>query len=155
VDPVPAFLSIYQLSLWEVLAFTAALAGLVGLALSPHAPLRFCAHQGPLLGLLGTAWGVMNALLSIGAKGTAAIAVVAPGIAEALSTTIAGLLVGIPALIFFNIFLFQNRRIEAVLNHYASELMSRFKRGDLVPPSSYAHGKAGKGADSAGYPLSA
>jgi biopolymer transport protein TolQ len=97
----------------------------------------------------------MNALLSIGAKGTAAIAVVAPGIAEALSTTIAGLLVGIPALIFFNIFLFQNRRIEAVLNHYASELMSRFKRGDLVPPSSYAHGKAGKGADSAGYPLSA
>ena len=56
------------------------------------------ANASPLIGLLGTVWGVMYAFLNIGQTGSASIAVVAPGIAEALMTTIAGLLVAIPAM---------------------------------------------------------
>jgi len=56
------------------------------------------ANASPLIGLLGTVWGVMYAFLNIGLMGSASIAVVAPGIAEALMTTIAGLLVAIPAM---------------------------------------------------------
>ncbi len=58
----------------------------------------------PFLGLLGTVWGIMSAFLEIGIKGEASLAVVAPGIAEALITTIFGLVVAIPASIFYNIF---------------------------------------------------
>ena len=60
--------------------------------------LATAAGVGPLLGLLGTVWGVMYSFLNIGKVGTASIATVAPGIAEALMTTIGGLLVAIPAM---------------------------------------------------------
>ena len=56
------------------------------------------ANISPLIGLLGTVWGVMYSFISIGQQGSATIAVVAPGIAEALMTTIAGLCVAIPAM---------------------------------------------------------
>jgi len=56
------------------------------------------ANISPLIGLLGTVWGVMYSFVSIGEQGSANIAVVAPGIAEALMTTIAGLCVAIPAM---------------------------------------------------------
>jgi biopolymer transport protein TolQ len=56
------------------------------------------ANISPLIGLLGTVWGVMYSFISIGQQGSANIAVVAPGIAEALMTTIAGLCVAIPAM---------------------------------------------------------
>ena len=60
------------------------------------------ANISPLIGLLGTVWGVMYSFISIGKQGTASIAVVAPGIAEALITTIAGLCVAIPAMVGHN-----------------------------------------------------
>jgi biopolymer transport protein TolQ len=60
--------------------------------------LATAASVSPLLGLLGTVWGVMYSFLNIGKVGSASIAAVAPGIAEALMTTIAGLLVAIPAM---------------------------------------------------------
>lgn len=60
--------------------------------------LATAASVSPLLGLLGTVWGVMYSFISIGEKGTATIATVAPGIAEALMATIGGLLVAIPAM---------------------------------------------------------
>jgi biopolymer transport protein TolQ len=60
--------------------------------------LATAASISPLLGLLGTVWGVMYSFISIGEKGTATIATVAPGIAEALMATIGGLLVAIPAM---------------------------------------------------------
>jgi biopolymer transport protein TolQ len=56
----------------------------------------------PFLGLLGTVWGIMNSFYEIGEQGNASLSVVAPGIAEALITTIVGLGVAIPALFFYN-----------------------------------------------------
>jgi biopolymer transport protein TolQ len=62
------------------------------------------ANISPLIGLLGTVWGVMYSFISIGQQGTANIAAVAPGIAEALMTTIAGLCAAIPAMTGYNLF---------------------------------------------------
>lgn len=69
----------------------------------------------PFLGLLGTVWGIMEAFLDIRARGSAHITVVAPGISDALITTVYGLLVAIPALIFYNIF-------RSRVNHFDNEL---------------------------------
>ncbi len=60
--------------------------------------LMLTSAAGPLLGLLGTVWGLVHAFMDISQKQSADIVTVAPGIAEALITTIAGLLVAIPAL---------------------------------------------------------
>lgn len=56
----------------------------------------------PLLGLFGTVWGLVHAFMSISEKQSADIAAVAPGLAEALMTTLAGLMVAIPALVMFH-----------------------------------------------------
>jgi biopolymer transport protein TolQ len=69
----------------------------------------------PFLGLLGTVWGIMEAFLEIRARGSAHITIVAPGISDALITTVYGLLVAIPALIFYNIF-------RSRVNNYSSEI---------------------------------
>lgn len=55
----------------------------------------------PLLGLFGTVWGLIHSFISITQKQSADIAVVAPGMAEALITTLAGIMVAIPALVMF------------------------------------------------------
>jgi biopolymer transport protein ExbB/TolQ len=60
------------------------------------------AAVGPLFGLLGTVWGLIHAFIGISERQTADIIAVAPGIAEALMTTLIGLLVAIPALLMFN-----------------------------------------------------
>ncbi len=70
----------------------------------------------PFLGLLGTVWGVMYTFLSIGQTGSAELAVVAPGIAEALITTIAGLVVAIPALACNN---HLNTRLAKIEDHFS------------------------------------
>src|SRR5690606_39141859 len=64
----------------------------------------------PLLGLLGTTWGLVHSFMRISEKQTADIATVAPGIAEALVTTFAGLVVAIPALIMYNYLVVQVRK---------------------------------------------
>jgi biopolymer transport protein ExbB/TolQ len=56
----------------------------------------------PLIGLFGTVWGLMHSFMSISERQTADIVTTAPGIAEALITTLAGLMVAIPMLIMFN-----------------------------------------------------
>jgi biopolymer transport protein ExbB/TolQ len=66
----------------------------------------------PLIGLFGTVWGLIHAFMNISNEKAADIAVIAPGIAEALFTTLAGLVVAIPALIFFHYFSNQIRMIE-------------------------------------------
>ncbi len=63
--------------------------------------LSTAAAGSPLLGLFGTVWGLIHAFMAIAEQRTADIAAVAPGIAEALLTTLAGLLVAIPALVLF------------------------------------------------------
>jgi biopolymer transport protein TolQ len=56
----------------------------------------------PFIGLFGTVWGIVHAFQEIGASGSASLAVVAPGIAEALVTTAAGLAAAIPAVVAYN-----------------------------------------------------
>jgi biopolymer transport protein TolQ len=60
------------------------------------------ANVSPLIGLLGTVWGIMYSFINIGERGSVSIDVVAPGIAEALITTLAGLCVAIPAMVGHN-----------------------------------------------------
>ncbi len=60
------------------------------------------ANVSPLIGLLGTVWGIMYSFINIGERGSVSIDVVAPGIAEALITTMAGLCVAIPAMVGHN-----------------------------------------------------
>lgn len=66
----------------------------------------------PLLGLFGTVWGLVHAFIRISERQSADITTVAPGIAEALITTLAGLIVAIPALIMFNYLQVQIRKLE-------------------------------------------
>jgi len=76
----------------------------------------------PFIGLLGTVWGVMGAFLGIGQSGNADLSVVAPGIAEALITTVAGLLVAIPAVFCHNFLAARLRIIDEDLNRLATTL---------------------------------
>lgn len=69
----------------------------------------------PLLGLFGTIWGLVHAFVRIGELQTADIATVAPGIAEALITTLAGLMVAIPALVMYHYVANKIRTIERQL----------------------------------------
>lgn len=77
--------------------------------------LATCAGVAPLLGLFGTVWGLVHAFMRISEKQIADIVTVAPGIAEALITTLAGLLVAIPALLMFNYLQVQVRTFEQLL----------------------------------------
>jgi biopolymer transport protein ExbB/TolQ len=76
----------------------------------------------PLLGLFGTVWGLVHAFMSISELQTADIATVAPGIAEALITTLAGLMVAIPALVMFNIVQRYLRIFEDQINQIADHV---------------------------------
>jgi biopolymer transport protein TolQ len=73
------------------------------------------ASSTPFIGLFGTVWGIMSAFHGIGAQGSASLAVVAPGISEALIATAAGLAAAIPAVISYNYFV--NR-----VRHWATEM---------------------------------
>lgn len=66
----------------------------------------------PLIGLFGTVWGLIQAFISISAKQSADIATIAPGIAEALTTTLGGLIVAIPAFVMFGYASSQVRNID-------------------------------------------
>ncbi len=82
----------------------------------------------PFIGLFGTVWGIMNAFRSIGNVGTANLATVAPGIAEALIATAAGLAAAIPAVLGYNYF---NNRLRVVVNrldNFVSDVLNRFER---------------------------
>ncbi|MEX0907612.1 MAG: MotA/TolQ/ExbB proton channel family protein [Gemmatimonadota bacterium] len=82
----------------------------------------------PLLGLLGTVIGVMNAFLGIASTGAANIASVAPGIAEALITTAFGLVAAIPAAIAYNYFVTRLDRFSGELDGFASEFIGTLAR---------------------------
>ena len=78
----------------------------------------------PLIGLFGTIWGLIHSLISMGQAQSADLTVVAPGIAEALFTTLAGLAVAIPALISFQVLSNQLRKIEWRLFSIADTALS-------------------------------
>jgi biopolymer transport protein TolQ len=82
----------------------------------------------PLMGLLGTVIGVMRAFLGISATGSANISAVAPGVAEALVTTVAGLAVAIPAVIGYNFFVSRLGFFSGELEGFASEFIGALAR---------------------------
>ena len=83
----------------------------------------------PFLGLLGTVWGIMRSFISMGAKGSADLYVVGPGIAEALVTTIFGLGAAIPAVIGYNYMIRVIRRKEDDLSSFMVLFRSRLLDG--------------------------
>lgn len=82
----------------------------------------------PLLGLMGTVIGVMNAFIGIAAGGSGNIAAVAPGVAEALVTTVAGLGVAIPSVIGYNVFVSRLNLIVGELDGFAQEIVGAMAR---------------------------
>ena len=86
----------------------------------------------PLLGLMGTVIGVMNAFLGITASGSSNITAVAPGVAEALVTTVAGLAVAIPAVIAYNHYVGKLNLVTGELEGFSSEFIGTLAREGRV-----------------------
>jgi biopolymer transport protein TolQ len=82
----------------------------------------------PFIGLFGTVWGIMDTFKGIGARGSATLAVVAPGISEALIATAAGLAAAIPAVIFYNYFLTQSKNMVQEMDNFAAEFLNIVER---------------------------
>ncbi len=85
----------------------------------------------PFIGLFGTVWGIMTSFRSIGLSGSANLAVVAPGISEALVATAAGLAVAIPAVIAFNYFNQKIKVIESELLSFSADFLNIVERDIL------------------------
>jgi biopolymer transport protein TolQ len=88
-------------------------------------------NTAPFIGLFGTVWGIMNSFHGIGMKGSANLAVVAPGISEALVATAAGLAAAIPAVIAFNFFMSKIRVVESDLHNFSSDFLNIIERDIL------------------------
>ncbi len=82
----------------------------------------------PFIGLFGTVWGVMDAFHGLGTAGTASFRSVAPGIAEALITTAAGLFAAIPAVIGYNQFVQRLKEFGALMDNFAMEFLNMTER---------------------------
>jgi biopolymer transport protein TolQ len=82
----------------------------------------------PFIGLFGTVWGIMDTFKGIGARGSATLAVVAPGISEALIATAAGLAAAIPAVIFYNYYVNRIKNMSMEMDNFASELLNIIER---------------------------
>lgn len=83
---------------------------------------------GPFIGLFGTVWGIMGSFHKIGMTGSASLAVVAPGISEALVATAIGLAAAIPAVVLYNHFIANIRREEIELNNFSADFLNIVKR---------------------------
>ena len=94
--------------------------------------LNFLATTGstsPFIGLFGTVWGIMSSFQGIGASGSASLAIVAPGIAEALIATAVGLVAAIPAVIAYNYYLSTARKMIIDMEDFSEDLLELFTRG--------------------------
>ena len=78
----------------------------------------------PFIGLFGTVWGIMNSFQSIAISRNTSLAIVAPGIAEALFATALGLLAAIPAVMAFNKFTSDSRKYSQKLENFSKKLLS-------------------------------
>ena len=93
--------------------------------------LNFLATTGavaPFVGLFGTVWGIMNSFFQIGSQQNSSLAVVAPGISEALFATAIGLFAAIPAVIAYNRYSYQVNAVEARLQRFAGRYLARLSR---------------------------
>jgi biopolymer transport protein TolQ len=82
----------------------------------------------PFIGLFGTVWGIIDAFSGLGSAGAASLRAVAPGIAEALVTTAAGLATAIPAVIFYNQFLQNIRDLGQRLDNFSLEVTAQVEK---------------------------
>jgi biopolymer transport protein TolQ len=82
----------------------------------------------PFIGLFGTVIGIMKSFAEIGAKGSANLATVAPGIAEALIATAAGLLAAIPAVIAYNFFGARIKVLGVEMENFSADFMNIVRR---------------------------
>jgi biopolymer transport protein TolQ len=85
-------------------------------------------NAAPFIGLFGTVWGIMESFRGIGLKGSANLAVVAPGISEALIATAAGLAAAIPAVVAFNSFTHSISALRAEMDIFTSDFLSMVDR---------------------------
>jgi biopolymer transport protein ExbB/TolQ len=81
----------------------------------------------PFMGLLGTVWGVMSTFGHIAQQGSATLAAMAPGVAAALITTVAGLIVAIPSMFGYNWLVHNLRVLSVTLDNFAQELVSKME----------------------------
>lgn len=86
----------------------------------------------PFIGLFGTVWGIMTSFKDIGMRGSASLAVVAPGISEALVATAAGLAVAIPAVIFYNYFSNRVMEVESEMESFSTDFINLIERDILA-----------------------
>ncbi len=91
-------------------------------------------NTAPFIGLFGTVWGIMESFRNIGLRGSASLAVVAPGISEALIATAAGLATAIPAVIAYNYFTNGIVGLRTEMDIFASDMLSAVER-ELFNPS--------------------
>lgn len=89
--------------------------------------LAIAVSGGPFLGLLGTVWGVMSAFSYVAMKGRADLATMAPGVAAALVTTVAGLMVAIPSMFGYNWLVHTLRAMTVELDNFAQALVSKME----------------------------
>jgi biopolymer transport protein TolQ len=82
----------------------------------------------PFIGLFGTVWGIMESFRGIGMRGSANLAVVAPGISEALIATAAGLAAAIPAVVAFNYFSSKLTNFQAEMDLFSADFLSLVER---------------------------
>jgi biopolymer transport protein TolQ len=85
----------------------------------------------PFIGLFGTVWGIMTSFQDIGVRGSASLAVVAPGISEALVATAAGLAVAIPAVIFYNYYSNKLAEVESAIESFSTDFINLIERDIL------------------------
>ena len=86
----------------------------------------------PFIGLFGTVWGILVSFQEIGARGGASLAVVAPGISEALVATAAGLAVAIPAVIFYNYYSSKAADFQAEIENFSFDFLNLIERDMLT-----------------------
>jgi biopolymer transport protein TolQ len=82
----------------------------------------------PFIGLFGTVWGIMTSFKGIGETGTASLAVVAPGISEALIATAIGLVAAIPAVMGYNHFQHKIRVLSSEMDSFSTEYLNIVQR---------------------------
>lgn len=93
----------------------------------------------PYIGLFGTVWGIMNSFIALGGQQQATLAMVAPGIAEALIATAMGLFAAIPAVIAYNRFSHQVEKLENSYGNFMEEFSSILHRQALSSAADSAH----------------
>ncbi len=90
--------------------------------------LMIAVSASPMLGLLGTVWGVLDAFGAMAHRGAATLSAVAPGISGALLTTVVGLLVALPSSIGYNVLAGRIRTLAVQMDNFAQELTAEVQR---------------------------